>query len=217
MQGAPTREKRVGQLKGRNEKKVKLVFLPSSPVADRVEKSTKLQDQYTTRSNYRRGTTTNTDSGSSSPTSHSRGSSQELLSMTEMQRNWQKIAESSARDISVPAKAKVTYSNRTKMVQSVSDDETVDQGLSSDDEVEATNKIKNIHSLCEQGLSKRYKDELVYIADGLSQPKINIKRTSMMDLLKKSKDAEFLNACRKYGIMEKFKPEEFNKDLVKLN
>ena len=206
MQGS-VRQRRVGQLKGRNEKKIKLVFVPSSPTVDRENSQ---PDQFNLRTPTK---TPKVSNGSSPLTSNSSAKSQE--SWTKLQTNWDKIVDNSVREICIPTKAKVTYSNRVRSVQAVSDEENVDQGFSSADEGGTVPvKVKNMHLLLEQGVSKRYKDELNYILDGLLQPKLGIKRSAMMDLLRKSTDPEFLKACRMHNIMDNINPEELSKDAV---
>ena len=196
------RKKRVGQLKAKDEKKIKLVFIPCSPTSELKPKVIK-QDLL------------RKDSTPSSPTtSHSSNS---IKNSNKIEKKWQQLTSNNSREIMMPAKAKVNYSNRMRRVESISDEETVDQGFSSeDDKVEQAShiKVKNIHSLCEQGLSKLYKDELIYIQDGLKDPKMNIKRCSMMDILKKSNNQEFLNACRMHGVTDLIDYHEFENDAV---
>jgi hypothetical protein len=82
------------------------------------------------------------------------------------------------------------------------EDHGIDEGLESSDD-ESKPRVRGIHELREAGHSKRTRDELEYISEGLSSSKLNIQRSTAVDVLKKLIHPQFVTNIRIHGYLNK--------------
>jgi hypothetical protein len=87
-------------------------------------------------------------------------------------------------------------------IESDREDHGIDEGLESSDD-EGKPRVRGIHELREAGHSKRTRDELEYISEGLSSNKLNIQRSTAVDILKKLVHAPFVTNIRIHGYLSK--------------
>ncbi|KAI8894113.1 hypothetical protein BC833DRAFT_624262 [Globomyces pollinis-pini] len=70
----------------------------------------------------------------------------------------------------------------------------IDEGLETSDDDKP--KVKGSHELCRSGNSKMVLDEIHYLFEGITDPSLNIKRSTSMEIFKKLSSYEFINNLR---------------------
>jgi hypothetical protein len=96
-----------------------------------------------------------------------------------------------------------THKNLNNTVESDREEDcSFDEGLESSDD-EGKPRVRGIHELREAGHSKRSRDDLDYISEGLQSPMLNIRRSTSVEMLKKLQTPQFASNIRIHGYMNK--------------